>query len=81
MQGHALGEQFIDEPEDLLMPDYQGMEKYQDIINLFQQAVDLECQDAPTKARRGKKSRIEEEDIEEDVKPVKRGRGRGRGRG
>ncbi|CAD8142730.1 unnamed protein product [Paramecium pentaurelia] len=66
LQGLALQEQNIEEPEDLLQPDFKGMEKYRDIVNLFMSNVSLECSNMPSRSK---------------GQAGGRGRGRGRGRG
>ncbi|EGR31314.1 ku p70 DNA helicase, putative [Ichthyophthirius multifiliis] len=42
LQAHALNEISPEETQDLITPDEEGMKKYEEILNLFQEAINLD---------------------------------------
>ncbi|KAM3142080.1 hypothetical protein pb186bvf_005734 [Paramecium bursaria] len=70
LQGTALGEQNIEEPEDLLQPDYLGMQRYRDIVDLFKNTISMESGvDKQVQKRRGRQNQAQK--IEEEIKQEK----------
>ena len=49
LQAHALNELTVEERTDLLLPDYEGFNRFKDVIDLVKETVEADLKMLPNK--------------------------------